>query len=150
MTASAGEEAFRLDPCLQQDCRQLGQFPLCRLLLMRDAGYPWFILVPARPGITEIYQLAAADQQQLLRESSLLAEVLARQFRADKINIAALGNVVAQLHVHHVVRYRGDPAWPAPVWGHAPTQTYTPVAEAEVIARLREGLPADCGFAAAD
>lgn len=149
MSTSGGKGEFRLDPRLQQDCRELGRFPLCRLLLMRDANYPWFILVPARAGITEIYQLASDDQQQLLRESSRLAEVLARQFRADKINIAALGNVVAQLHLHHIVRYRGDPAWPAPVWGQAPAQAYTPAGEAEVIARLLEGMPADCGFVAA-
>jgi diadenosine tetraphosphate (Ap4A) HIT family hydrolase len=149
MSGPVAEAEFRLDPRLQQDCRELGQFPLCRLLLMGDANYPWFILVPVRAGITEIYQLASDDQQQLLRESSLLAEVLARQFRADKINIAALGNVVAQLHVHHIVRYREDPAWPAPVWGHVPAQAYTPAGEAEVIARLLEGLPAACGFVAA-
>lgn len=141
---------FRLDARLAAECRQLGSLPLSRLLLMRDANYPWFILVPARPALTEIYQLASADQQQLARESSLLAETLAREFAADKINIAALGNVVAQLHVHHIVRYRNDPAWPAPVWGQRPAQAYSPQHEAAVAARVLRALPAACGFVTAE
>ena len=106
-----------LHPQLARDCRLIGRFPLCRLLLMLDANYPWFILVPDREGITEIHQLDSDDQQRLLHESSSLAGVLEEVFQADKLNIAALGNVVPQLHVHHIVRYENDPAWPAPVWG---------------------------------
>jgi diadenosine tetraphosphate (Ap4A) HIT family hydrolase len=108
--------------------------------LMRDANYPWFIMVPDREGITEIYQLSEADQLQLLRESSQLSATLVERFHADKLNIAALGNVVPQLHVHHVVRYRDDPAWPAPVWGHAPARPYTPEGLSEVFEALRPGL----------
>jgi diadenosine tetraphosphate (Ap4A) HIT family hydrolase len=107
---------------------------------MRDANYPWFILVPDREGISEIYQLSEADQAQLLRESSRLAAVLAERFQADKLNIAALGNVVPQLHIHHVVRYRDDAAWPAPVWGRVPARPYTPEGLAAVIETLRQGL----------
>jgi len=109
---------------LQQDCTVIGRFPLCHLLLMKDANYPWFILVPDRDGVSEVFQLSAQDQQQLMKESSHLAEVLAAQFKADKMNIAALGNIVPQLHIHHVVRYREDIAWPAPVWGCAPRKSY--------------------------
>ena len=116
---------FTLDAHLAQDSLLLGRFPLCQLRLLNDANYPWFILVPEREGIQEIYQLAPADQQQLLLESSHLARQLAVCFQADKLNIAALGNVVAQLHIHHIVRYRHDPAWPAPVWGKLPAIPYT-------------------------
>ena len=111
------ELEFELDSRLNNDCITLGDFPLCRLLLMNDANYPWFILVPRRAEVTEIYHLSAKDQRQLLHESSFLAENLSDIFAARKMNIAALGNVVAQLHIHHVVRQETDPAWPAPVWG---------------------------------
>ena len=114
-----------IHPQLQQDCVVIGRFPLCYLLLIKDANYPWFILVPDRDEINEIFQLSAQDQQQLVKESSLLAEILADKFKADKINIAALGNVVPQLHIHHVVRYRNDSAWPAPIWGAEPVKPYT-------------------------
>ena len=130
-----------LHPQLQKDCLLVGRFPLCRLLLMQDANYPWFILVPDREGVSEIFQLCEEDQMQLLRESSLLSAVLVERFHADKLNIAALGNVVPQLHIHHVVRYRDDPAWPAPVWGRAPAKPYTPEGVSAVLATLRPGLP---------
>jgi len=129
-----------LHPQLQKDCLLIGRFTLCRLLLMQDANYPWFILVPDREGIREIFQLSEADQTQLLRESSRLSALLAERFHADKLNIAALGNIVPQLHVHHVVRYRNDPAWPAPVWGRLPARPYTPESLAGVLETLRGGL----------
>lgn len=110
---------------LDSDCIVLGSFPLSWLLLNRDSSYPWFILVPDRNNITEIYQLSAPDQQQLMLESCYLAKVLATSFNADKMNVAALGNVVPQLHIHHIVRYEDDMAWPAPVWGHAKTKPYS-------------------------
>jgi diadenosine tetraphosphate (Ap4A) HIT family hydrolase len=132
-----------LHPQLQKDCLLVGRFSLCRLLLMRDANYPWFILVPDREGITEIFQLSDEDQVQLLRESSRLSAVLVERFRADKLNIAALGNVVPQLHIHHVVRYRDDPAWPAPVWGRVPARPYTSEGLSAVLRTLRSGLPDD-------
>ena len=106
-----------LHPQLEKDCFVIGRLPLSLLLLINDANYPWFILVPQREGITEIHQLSDKDQQQLMRESSQLAAVIEKAFNADKINIAALGNMVPQLHIHHIVRYKSDPAWPAPVWG---------------------------------
>jgi len=116
---------FRLHPQLAQDCLVIGRYDLCQLLLMNDHNYPWFILVPEREDISEVYQLNAADQAQLCRESAELSESLARHFAADKMNIAALGNVVPQLHVHHIVRFRHDPAWPAPVWGKLAAVPYT-------------------------
>jgi diadenosine tetraphosphate (Ap4A) HIT family hydrolase len=114
-----------IHPQLQADCIVLGRFKLCHLLLIKDANYPWCILVPDHDNITEIYQLDADDQQQLMHESSLLGQALMQNFSGDKLNIAALGNVVPQLHIHHVVRYVGDPAWPAPVWGRVAVKPYS-------------------------
>lgn len=131
---------FEIDPRLAQDTFTVGDFPLSRLLLMNDTSYPWFILVPRRMSIREIFELEPRDQQQLLRESSHLAEVLCRVFQADKINIAALGNMVPQLHVHHVVRYRTDQAWPHPVWGRFPAQPYTTRVLQETCASLIDHL----------
>lgn len=108
---------FKLHPQLEKDCIALGRFELCQLLLMNDSQFPWFVLVPQRADIQEIYQLSAAEQITLIQESSYLAQNLATIFNADKLNIAAIGNIVSQLHVHHVVRYRTDKAWAAPIWG---------------------------------
>lgn len=117
---------FVLDSRLQQDTIALGDFPLSRLLLMNDAQYPWFILVPRRADVSEIFQLAADEQQALWREATRLAEVLKDTFKADKMNVANLGNVVSQLHMHVIVRRRDDAAWPGPVWGRHPARPYTP------------------------
>ena len=133
---------FKLHPQLQQDCEQLGRFELCRLLLMRDANFPWCILVPERVDVGEIHQLTTEDQQQLTRESALLARTMAELFAADKMNIAALGNVVPQLHVHHIARHRDDPAWPAPVWGKLPARAYSAAELRTTVDRLRAALGA--------
>lgn len=130
------EGKFRLHPRLAQDTCPLGDFPLCRLLLMNDAGYPWFILVPRRVAIREIFEMTIPDQQQLLKESSQLSAVLNSLFRADKLNIAALGNVVPQLHLHHIVRYQVDQAWPDPVWGRFPARPYSTAERQEICADM--------------
>jgi len=114
-----------LHPQLKQDGLLLGRFPLCLLLLIKDANYPWFALVPSRENITEIYQLSDQDQVQLTRESSLLSQALAAEFDADKMNIAAIGNMVPQLHIHHIVRYKDDICWPSPVWGEHAAKKYS-------------------------
>ena len=118
-------ETFKLHQQLQQDCIELLDFPLSKLLLLNDKNYPWFVLVPRVADVKEIFQLDWQDQQQLLNESSLLAELLATFFNADKLNIAALGNMVEQLHIHHIVRYKNDACWPAPVWGKLSAITYS-------------------------
>jgi diadenosine tetraphosphate (Ap4A) HIT family hydrolase len=123
---------FELHPQLIQDSFTIGDFPLCRLLLINDKSYPWFILVPRRPQIREIFELEDGDQRQLLKESSHLSQVLVKIFQADKLNVAALGNMVPQLHIHHIVRYRDDQAWPQPVWGLFPAQVYTERALQEI------------------
>ncbi|MCU0089616.1 HIT domain-containing protein [Pseudomonas koreensis] len=127
---------FALDPRLQQDTLTIGDFPLCRLLLSNDANYPWFILVPRRDDISELFQLDVADQQRLWEETTTLAEVLKDSFDADKMNVATLGNVVSQMHMHVIVRKRDDAAWPAPVWGKHPAKPYS----AEQVAAIRERL----------
>lgn len=131
---------FKLDGQLASDCIVVGDFKLCTLLLMKDAQYPWFILVPRREDMTEIFQLSSADRTQLMDESCLLAEKLKDAFAADKMNIAALGNVVSQLHLHHVVRHRNDAAWPAPVWGKLPVVACPQTLIAERIGKLRAVL----------
>jgi len=135
-----------LHPQLAQDCLQLGRFPLCRLLLMDDANYPWLILVPDREGVTEIYHLETVDQRLLMEESCLLAQCLAVNWQAHKLNIAALGNVVPQLHIHHIARFRHDPAWPAPVWGKVPPKPYTEASRTETVDRLKQALDGRCEF----
>ncbi|WIO75124.1 HIT domain-containing protein [Porticoccaceae bacterium LTM1] len=117
---------FTLHPRLEADTIMLGRFPLSLLLLHKDANYPWFILVPQRPGLTEIHQLSDADRDQLMKESCQLAKALEQLYSPDKLNLATIGNMVPQLHFHHVVRFESDPAWPAPIWGAVPAVEYEP------------------------
>jgi len=116
--------AFQLHQQLANDCHYLGDFPLSALLLSKDANYPWFILVPRQDDISEAFQLSNEQQQQLNNESLLLSKALSDLFSADKMNIAALGNMVPQLHLHHIVRYKTDAAWPNPVWGYTDAHVY--------------------------
>jgi diadenosine tetraphosphate (Ap4A) HIT family hydrolase len=132
---------FTLHPRLAADTFALGDLPLCRLLLMNDAQYPWFILVPRREGAREIHLLDDADQLQLWRESARLSRAAMQAFSGHKLNVAALGNVVPQLHLHHIVRYPGDPAWPGPVWGRHPPRPYAPAERESCAAALRAALP---------
>ncbi len=92
---------------------------------MNDSQYPWCILVPERSGVTEIYQLSRQERALLQEESCLLSKTLAEIYQADKMNVAAIGNLVPQLHVHHLVRYKTDRTWPAPVWGKAAAIPYS-------------------------
>jgi diadenosine tetraphosphate (Ap4A) HIT family hydrolase len=133
-------QSFELHPQLAADCAAVGDLPLCRLLLMDDANYPWCILVPRRPGVREIHELVEADQAALLREVTRVSVAMQSLFAADKMNVAALGNVVPQLHVHVIARRVGDAAWPRPVWGAAPRAAYVHAEHAAVIARLRQTL----------
>jgi diadenosine tetraphosphate (Ap4A) HIT family hydrolase len=133
--------AFELHPTLAADCHALGDWPLCRLMLMNDANYPWFILVPRRANVREIYELTDPDRAQLWEESAQLSRAAMRAFAGHKLNVAALGNVVPQLHVHHIVRQRGDAAWPSPVWGVMPIRPYTAAARDECVEALCAALP---------
>lgn len=115
---------FQLHERLAADTHNLGRSRLCEILLMNDRTWPWIILVPAVPDIREIYQLGKEQQQRLLEESSTLSQGMMEIFGGDKMNVAALGNMVPQLHLHHIVRFEGDPAWPGPVWGKQPPVPY--------------------------
>jgi len=119
---------FSLHPQLAKDTLSLGNFRLSRLLLSRDAQYPWCILVPEREAVTEIHHLGIEDRQQLMVESCLLAEAMVDLFTPDKMNVAVIGNKVAQLHMHHVARYKNDPAWPGPIWGVYAATAYSEAA----------------------
>lgn len=126
---------------LASDCIRLGRLHLSHVLLMNDSNYPWFILVPARDDIREIYQLEVQDRAQLLDESCALSEFIMDFYKGDKLNVAALGNQVPQLHLHHIVRYTSDPAWPGPIWGKHAAQAYSPSAIDEIRTLLnRAGL----------
>lgn len=115
---------FQLHPQLASDTVLLGELPLSLVLLAKDSQYPWLILVPKQAGIREIHWLNVEQQQQLMRESCAVAQLMATELAADKINVAALGNMVPQLHLHHIARFTTDAAWPAPVWGKLPAQAY--------------------------
>lgn len=116
---------FELHEALARDCAFVGDLALCRLLLMNDCQYPWLILVPRRPDVREISDLNAEDQLQYLQESNLCCAILQSEFGAEKLNVAALGNMVPQLHIHHIARFSADAAWPKPVWGQLPAQPYS-------------------------
>lgn len=117
---------FQLHPTLAKDTFLIGDFPLSTCRLMNDCQFPWLILIPRVAGVQELYELPSSDQAQLLRESSWLASQMAKTFQADKMNIAALGNQVPQLHFHHIARYQNDVKWPNPVWGQ-PAIPYTQI-----------------------
>ena len=131
---------FKLDKKLQADTSLIGDFPLSCLLLCNDANYPWMILVPRRVGITEIHQLSLEDRHQLLHESCVLAGAMQALFAPDKLNIATIGNMVPQLHMHHVARFEADAAWPRPVWGANPTLQYSRESMASVVQMVRQQL----------
>mgnify|MGYP000849080548 CR=1 FL=1 len=123
---------FKLHEKLVQSTTPLGQFKLSLVLLHNDANYPWVVLVPKRTNIREIHHLSEVDQIQLIRESSHLSEVMSDIFAPETMNIAALGNLVPQLHIHHVARFESDACWPKAVWG---TTEFVPYAASEQAAR---------------
>ena len=135
-------EHFELDPRLAGDSHPLGRFELCDLRLMDDANYPWLILVPRVVGARDLIDLDAEQRLQLSDETDRAARLLRDAFRPYKLNVAALGNIVAQLHVHVIARFENDPAWPAPVWGRVEANPYGPAALIERIERLQELLRA--------
>ncbi|QPG04625.1 HIT domain-containing protein [Salinimonas marina] len=129
--------SFVLDPQLTKDSHFVCELALCRVLLADDSQFPWLILVPRVPKATELYQLTVAQQHQFLTESARVCEALQTLFTPDKLNVAALGNVVSQLHIHHVARFTHDIAWPAPIWGRQPAVAYSPEAAQDSIARIK-------------
>lgn len=130
---------FVLDPRLAADSLPVVDLELCSLRVMNDRRFPWLLLIPRRPGCTEVLDLAADDQAQLWREVLQLAAIMRSLTQPDKLNIAALGNQVAQLHVHVIARFRGDVAWPRPVWGVGEAEPWDE-AGADLITRLLNAL----------
>ena len=131
---------WSLHPQLAEDTVPVGDLVLSRVLLANDANYPWLILVPRRPGLVELIDLDGNEQVQLLGEIASAAKVLKAITECEKLNIAALGNQVAQLHVHVIARRHSDAAWPKPVWGAAPPAAYRPTIRDGLIGTLRRAL----------
>ena len=133
------EAGWTLHPRLESDTAPVGDLALCRVLAIDDADYPWLILVPRRSGVTEIAELGG-DAARLMAEIVQASRVLKVATDCDKLNIAAIGNVVPQLHVHIVGRWIDDPLWPKPIWGAAPPRPGDAAAFARFIAAIRDGL----------
>lgn len=131
---------FSLHPQLEADTFAIADLKLCRLLLANDSNYPWIILVPRRINIKEAHKLKSVDQQQLLKESNASCAVLEKLFTPDKLNIAALGNMVPQLHIHHIARFTTDTVWPAPVWGATKAVPYSEPAASELKNKLIKNI----------
>ena len=131
---------WTLHPRLEGDTCTVGDLPLSRLLLANDANYPWLLLVPRRSVASEIIDLSGSDQVELTAEIAAVSRALKAVTPCDKLNVAALGNMVPQLHVHVIARRRGDPAWPKPVWGAVPARDYDPAARERLVAALRREL----------
>ena len=131
---------FELDARLQNDTLTLGAFPLSMVLLSKDANYPWCILAPQRDNIREIHQLNSSDQQQLLKESCCLAQTMEGLFHPIKMNVAALGNIVPQLHLRHIARVEEDAAWPKPIWGEGPAKDYEISVLEDRVDKLQQAL----------
>lgn len=135
-------DAFQLDARLEADTCAIGELGLSRLLLMNDSRFPWLILVPRRAQVRELVDLSEADHAALSAEIRQVSQALRDLVPTDKLNVAALGNMVPQLHVHVIARTKGDAAWPGPVWGVGRAEPYD-VAAAE---RLTAGLRARLGL----
>lgn len=133
-------QAFTLDPKLAADTSFIARLGLCRVLLMNDRRFPWIVLVPERAGLRELHDVAPADEAALFADIRRASRALAQVTRAHKMNVAALGNQVAQLHIHIIARFREDRAWPNPIWGTGPAEAYAETERAAFTARLSQAL----------
>jgi diadenosine tetraphosphate (Ap4A) HIT family hydrolase len=131
---------FALDDRLARDTFAVGDMALSRVPLMNDARWPWLILVPRRAGLIEIFDLDAADRMQLNEETAHISRFLKAYAGAHKINVATLGNIVRQFHLHVVARTAADPAWPGPVWGFGAAVPRDRVEARTLVAAARAGL----------
>lgn len=133
---------FELDERLARDSAPIVSLGLCRLRLMNDRRWPWLILVPERPGASEIFELPPLDQSQLSVEVNMVGAALKKVTGAEKINVGALGNIVRQLHIHVIARSAGDENWPGPVWGHGKPEPYDEEARHLFVRKILEALSA--------
>ena len=136
-------EDFAVDERLAAESHPLGDLTLCRVLLFDDARFPWIVLVPRKHGLVEITDLASADRRLLLDEIGLAMDVLKAATDPYKLNVAALGNSVRQLHVHVISRFPDDAAWPSPVWGRGEREPYEEADLDQQVAKLRKGFGFD-------
>ncbi len=137
---TADVPAWSLNPQLEKDTINIGDLPLSRVLVIKDANYPWLLLVPRRADTVEITDLSEVEQAQLMTEINRVARALKDITKPDKLNIAALGNVVPQLHVHIIARRSNDAAWPRPVWGVVPPLAHDPQEVDAFISALRRKI----------
>ena len=135
-------ETFALHPQLAADTVEVARGACCRVLLMNDATYPWLILVPQRSGLRDFHDLAGADMAAAVAEIGAASRALQALYAPDKINVAALGNMVPQLHIHVIARHTNDAACPQPVWGVVPAMPYEAAALAARLAEVRAALAA--------
>lgn len=131
---------FFLHPQLQQDCKIIGKTSLCEVLLFNDNQFPWLVLVPMIPNISEVYDLLKKDQTQLSNSTNQIGQRMMEIYKGDKLNIATLGNMVPQLHIHIVVRSKNDIAWPKPVWGNFQPSPYSSTELAAEVSKIKAGL----------
>jgi diadenosine tetraphosphate (Ap4A) HIT family hydrolase len=127
--------AFQLDSRLEADTIPVGDLVLSSVLLLNDARFPWFVLVPRIPGASELTDLSDEQSARLMDEIRIATRVMIALSKPDKVNVGALGNIVTQLHVHVVGRFRSDPAWPGPVWGHGTRSPYPDHAATALVER---------------
>jgi diadenosine tetraphosphate (Ap4A) HIT family hydrolase len=137
----SGAAEFRLDPGIAGTTSPVAALPISDLLLMEDARFPWLLLVPRRTGVTELIDFAAGERAALMEEIAAVSTALKAATDCDKLNVAAIGNVVAQLHIHVVARFRADPAWPRPVWGFNGAVAYKAERRDKVVQTIRALLP---------
>lgn len=128
--------AWQLDPQLANDSHPISTGALCDIRLMDDANYPWLIVVPRVVDACELFDLDTRQRRALIEEVVRVEQALKVLFTPDKLNVAALGNAVRQLHVHVIARHTNDPAWPSPVWGRTQARPYTPEQLSERSRRL--------------
>lgn len=136
---------FKLHPQLDADTIRIGQLELSEVLLMDNASLPWVILVPKRNNTMEWHSMNSNDQRQLHHESMLISDILMTEFMGDKLNIGSLGNLVPQLHLHHIVRFKDDPVWPQPVWGKLASNPYKIEQLKQRVERLQTRLSSQHG-----
>jgi len=131
---------FTLDAQIEKDCWKVCDLTLCRVMLAKNAAWPWVILIPKRENKVEIIDLSEAEQGELWREIAKVSHAIQKLMSPDKLNVAAIGNVVRQLHIHIVGRFEGDPNWPAPIWGSGFSAVYSNAEREEIVSRLYELL----------
>ena len=131
---------FQLHPQLAKDSLPVMDLPLSKVILMNDARFPWIILVPERPDLVDLHDMTHDDYNTLTQEIRGASRAMAALFSADKMNVATLGNMVPQLHIHIIARYRSDAAWPGPVWGKGTAEPYEESAAEARISDIRKAL----------